>query len=121
MTLPSLTSRPDKAPTFQTFAEETCPLPVPPDDLEQVAPAATQHQHVPGIRILGNNLPSLGSQGIEPAPHVRHPGGQPNPNQTLVLLVLPNTGIMVPALRPAPEPPEMPLFPPPEYAARPTG
>ena len=47
--------------------------------LQKVAPAATEDEHVTGIRVLGQNLFGLRRKRVEATPHVRHARGQPDP------------------------------------------
>ena len=51
----------------------------PPDNLDQIAPATTKDEQMPGAGIFGQHLPGLRSRCIEPAPHVRDTRRQPDP------------------------------------------
>jgi len=74
-----LGGRPDEAPAFQAFREQTGALHVPPDDFQQVSPAPAEHEQVARIRILRQHLFRLRGERVEAAPHVRDPGSQPDP------------------------------------------
>ena len=54
-------------------------LSIPPDDLQQVTAPPPEHKQMSRIRIKLQNLLRLGRQSVESAPHVRHPGSQPDP------------------------------------------
>jgi integrase len=49
------------------------------DDLQKITPAAPEDEHVARIRILSQNLFGLCRRRVEPAPHIRDAGSQPNP------------------------------------------
>src|SRR5690242_7852157 len=51
-----------------------------PEDLHQVAPLATEHIQVPGMRIALQRLLNLQRQAVHATPHVRGTCRQPDPN-----------------------------------------
>ena len=51
----------------------------PPDDLDQIATAATEHEQMPGKRVLLQHGLGLRGQRRKALAHVRHPGRKPDP------------------------------------------
>lgn len=77
--LPILGGRLNEAAFLQSLREQTRPLLIPPDDLQQITAPATEHKQMAGIWIFGQNLLGLRRKCVEPTPHARDTCRQPDP------------------------------------------
>ena len=57
---------------LQPLAEQARALAIPPDDLDQIAAAAAEDEHVARERVLLQRLLGLGRQRREPTTHIGH-------------------------------------------------
>jgi hypothetical protein len=63
--------------SLQTLGEQTKPIPVPPQELHDVASTASENEDMSGERLLVEHGLHLSTQTIEAATHVGYAGGQP--------------------------------------------
>src|SRR5438309_334551 len=71
--------RPYKTTALQPLGEQAQTITVPPQQLHDVASAATKYKHVTGERLLLEHRLHLRTQPIEPAPHIGDASGKPDP------------------------------------------
>src|SRR6266540_5287629 len=68
---------PDEAPALQPLGKQAQPLAVVPQNLDQTAATATEHEQMPAVRIALERLLNQKSQAIKTLAHVGVAGRQP--------------------------------------------
>src|ERR1039457_1162937 len=76
---PGLGLRPNKSAPLKTLRQQAHSVAVTPQQLHQVASAATECEDVTAERILRQRHLDLRCQRVDTAAHVRHPGAKPHP------------------------------------------
>ena len=72
--------RPEEPAALQALGVERDPQTVMPEDFYEVASTPSENIQIPRVRIVPEILLDLEDQGVHAAPHVGHPGRQPDPN-----------------------------------------
>src|SRR5690606_20981878 len=70
---------PHEVSALQALGQKAQPITAPPQDLQPVAPAATEHEHVARERILGEPGLHQCGQAIKAVAQIRRSAGQPYP------------------------------------------
>src|SRR5262245_39368379 len=74
--------RPEETAPFQPLREQTHPLPVMPEYLDQSAAPATEHEQMPAVRIAPERLLHQERQAIKALAHIGVASRQPDPRAT---------------------------------------
>ena len=69
---------PHEVSSLQALGEQTQSVTTPPQDLQPVAPAAAEHKHVAGERLVLKHRLHLRAQAVEAAAQIGHAGGEPD-------------------------------------------
>ena len=70
--------RPHESSPAQAACRISRPLTIPPDHLDQITTATSEHKQMPAKRVLRQNLFSQNRQAVEPLAHVGLACGKPN-------------------------------------------
>src|SRR5262249_21973013 len=70
--------RPQKTSALKTLREQTLPLSIVPQALDEITAPATKHEQVPVVRIALERLLNQQCQALVTLPHIGVPGRQPN-------------------------------------------
>ena len=64
---------------LKTLGKQAQPVAIEPENLHDVAAASSKNEDVTGERLLVEHRLHLRAQTVETAPHVGHPGRDPDP------------------------------------------
>src|SRR5262245_62138660 len=74
--------RPQKTSALKTLREQTLPLSIVPQALDEITAPATKHEQVPVVRIALERLLNQQCQALVALPHIGVAGRQPNARMT---------------------------------------